>query len=487
MSSEVPIQLVQWYFMNPTGAQEGPVSSDDLRDLWDAQVVQSFTLVWGASLSEWIPIQKVPTLFEYLHEADEEACDALVGSVRPRGQDDVVETEVPALHPQKLRKTTTETKETTLGESENGEIGTEILKIDEQGGGEKEEKEEKEEKDESSAGVESKPNGSEDPSTRRKGKKRRPKSVLLTEWTEMKVNTNVYITNLPPDVTLEQLAEEFSLCGVIKVNEDGTPRLKIYKDSNGNPKGDGLVSYAREESVHLACQILNGACFRGIPGHKITVTQAVFEMKGNGPFQPKRIQYSKNKKHERLLKWSKDEDLVEKRISPPRTVVLGPMFSAKEMQTSLTLYDEVREDMEMMAKSFGALRNVRVHSNDSKCRVSVHFVDFESARKCCNALKGRRFDGRVLETSLIDGKLRIQQEDHEEVSKVMELDSADAHKEDDGMVEKQRQSLEIAEVNDSANLVNADEEGKDDSERLKDFGEWLEEKDASSGDDSDSD
>eukprot|EP01028_Stygiella_incarcerata_P012002 TRINITY_DN71_c0_g1_i1.p1 TRINITY_DN71_c0_g1~~TRINITY_DN71_c0_g1_i1.p1 ORF type:complete len:495 (-),score=148.64 TRINITY_DN71_c0_g1_i1:1222-2706(-) len=492
MSSEVPIQLAQWYFMKSTGAQDGPVSSDDLRDLWDAQEVQSSTLVWGSSMPEWVPIQNVPILFRYLQDDyDDKDIDhddgKIAGIVRGR-EDELVsselleESEVTVSHAQKHRKTS-ENVELLL--SENEKTGVQTLKKDKddtQGivvglEGEKE----TEENPGATAGAQTNPSGIGKPSTRRGGKKRRPKSVLLTEWTEMKVNTNVYVTNLPLDVTPDQLAEEFSMCGVIKVNEDGTPRVKIYKDSNGNPKGDGLVSYAREESVQLACQVLNGACFRGVPGQKIAVTKAVFEMKGNGPFQAKRIQYSKNKKHERLLKWSKDEDLVEKKEILPRTVVLGPMFSAEEMQTSLTLYDEIREDVEMMAKSFGAVRSVRVHSDDSKCRVSVHFVDSESAKKCCKALHGRGFDGRVIHAFLTEGKLRIEKEGPIEASKRFE-------KEEDSLVpEGKDKSLETTNGGEGkeagAILLNADEEN-DDSERLEDFGEWLE---GGGRDDSDSD
>lgn len=40
------------------------------------------------------------------------------------------------------------------------------------------------------------------------------------------------------------------------------PRIKIYQDSNGMPKGDGLVTFLKEPSVDLAVQLLDGVAFR---------------------------------------------------------------------------------------------------------------------------------------------------------------------------------------------------------------------------------
>ena len=44
--------------------------------------------------------------------------------------------------------------------------------------------------------------------------------------------------------------QRFSQYGVIKPNDDGTPRVKVYRDkATQNPKGDGLVTYLYEPSV----------------------------------------------------------------------------------------------------------------------------------------------------------------------------------------------------------------------------------------------
>lgn len=82
---------------------------------------------------------------------------------------------------------------------------------------------------------------------------------------KQRVNTAVYISNLPPDATFEELESMFSKCGVIAEGIDqnaGTPRIKMYEDDMGQFKGDALVIYFRPESVELAVQMLDDTEFR---------------------------------------------------------------------------------------------------------------------------------------------------------------------------------------------------------------------------------
>ena len=47
------------------------------------------------------------------------------------------------------------------------------------------------------------------------------------------------------------------------------PKIKIYRDEKGVPKGDGRCCYQRIESVQLALDLLNGSHFR--PGFPVVV------------------------------------------------------------------------------------------------------------------------------------------------------------------------------------------------------------------------
>ena len=59
-----------------------------------------------------------------------------------------------------------------------------------------------------------------------KGKDKKRRS---SEWFEMKQTTSVYVTGLPDDVTIGEIATVFKKCGLIKEDENGQPRIKIYR------------------------------------------------------------------------------------------------------------------------------------------------------------------------------------------------------------------------------------------------------------------
>lgn len=80
-------------------------------------------------------------------------------------------------------------------------------------------------------------------------------------------NTAVYVTGLPFDATVEEIAELFSRkCGVIAENiDDNSPRIKLYTDAAGNFKGDALVVFFKPQSVDMAIMLLDDTDFRFTP------------------------------------------------------------------------------------------------------------------------------------------------------------------------------------------------------------------------------
>ena len=82
---------------------------------------------------------------------------------------------------------------------------------------------------------------------------------------EDKDNTNVYVSGLPTDITMEEFKEIMTKYGLV-MHDPRTkqPKLKLYFDENGQPKGDGRCCYikvvlgrARKEGRMIICCYLN--------------------------------------------------------------------------------------------------------------------------------------------------------------------------------------------------------------------------------------
>ena len=156
-------------------------------------------------------------------------------------------------------------------------------------------------------------------------------------------NTTVYVTGLPFDTTDEEFKEVMSKVGLIAFDPIlRAPKLKLYRDSNGEIKGDGRCSYMKLESVELALTILDGYEIRR--GQKLKVEKAVFTQKGD--YDPKRkkrklTREEKKKfqeKQDYLLAWlpPKPKDsrpkferiCVIKNVFLPKEINVGTFFNS---------------------------------------------------------------------------------------------------------------------------------------------------------------
>ncbi|KAI8384907.1 uncharacterized protein BYT42DRAFT_564017 [Radiomyces spectabilis] len=176
--------------------------------------------------------------------------------------------------------------------------------------------------------------------------------------------TSVYVSNIPMDTTVEEMKDRFSKCGVIMEDlETGEPKIKIYRDAEGHPKGDALVTFFKEESVPLAIELLDDAELRlGDPSTKINVQEAVFKEKQNvgqtnGKPAPKTKVKKKLHQLQRKLDWVDNEE-GKKTEKFAKIVILKNMYTHEELDEDPALMLELKEDVREECEKLGEVTNV---------------------------------------------------------------------------------------------------------------------------------
>lgn len=187
--------------------------------------------------------------------------------------------------------------------------------------------------------------------------------------------TKVYVTNLPTSITEESFVEFMSKCGLVEFDvRTKKPKVKVYKGEDGQPKGDGLCSYIKPESVQLALTILDGSV---LEGKTVVVTRAKFQMKGDydPTLKPKKLtkkQQEKAKKaRERMFEWQPDK-LKGERGKAEKVVVIRNMFEVEELDTDPGLILDYSNNIRVQCAKFGTVTKVSLYDKhpEGVCQVS---------------------------------------------------------------------------------------------------------------------
>jgi len=231
--------------------------------------------------------------------------------------------------------------------------------------------------------------------------------------------TAVYITGVPDDADEEEVAQHFAKCGPLQVDPlSDQPYLKLYRDSDGKRKGDGLVVYVRREAMENAIVLLDEAPLR--PGTKEPAVLHVERASKQPPMATmrtredmsetmKRAVQVRRAQQEQAVSWNEEGLGTDPGL---KIVVLKFMFDPTSNEVTADpagFKRELEEDIREECAKFGEVKKVTVFEAHPDGVATVKFRATRSAEKCIETMKGRYFDGRVISAEFWDGSTDFRQ------------------------------------------------------------------------------
>jgi HIV Tat-specific factor 1 len=391
--------IAEWHYVDKsTQAQTGPISINAFEGLVQAGAVDGKSLVWKSSLDTWAPLSTVAELAAFLPKeakavpvSDGTGQWYYVAEDRSRAGPFPFQTLRDAFD-NGLLKLTTLIWKTGLPEWVKLSACTEpeTLQLVKEAATKNPEPE----------------------------KKKSNKSKKKKKWTNTDNHSNIYIQGLPKDVTVQELMTFFSDCGAYKMDYAGKPKVKVYTDEKGEPKGDGLVCFNQEASVNLALTLKDDAELR--PGVRIKVQKAEFQMKGEA-YVRKELSTEEIKVMQRIkLEQKKALSWTETTIDKRRIVIMKHMFTADEAQhypSEFEFYDGIRCEVGAEVEgACGFIEKLTVFEGSPEGAIAVKFADPVSAEKCIEMFHGRWFAYNQIQCSYFDGTNYKVEETEEEIA-----------------------------------------------------------------------
>ncbi|XP_015601873.1 HIV Tat-specific factor 1 homolog [Cephus cinctus] len=222
-------------------------------------------------------------------------------------------------------------------------------------------------------------------------------------------NTAIYVSGLPLDITMEELTQLVTKCGLVARDEKGKDKIKLYRDAGGEPKGDALCTYIKIESVDLALKVLDGWQIRG---KTLSVQRAKFQMKGtyDPALKPKRKKKDKErlkKNQEKLFDW-RPERMRGEPQKCERVVIIKNLFAPEDFDKEVALLLEYQQDIRSECLKCGDVRKVIIYDRHPEGVAQVTFGEPSEAQACIQLLNGRWFGQRKISAEIWDGKTKYK-------------------------------------------------------------------------------
>ena len=218
----------------------------------------------------------------------------------------------------------------------------------------------------------------------------------------------MYVAGLPSDVTEDELRAHFAKCGVLAVDPlTSAPKIRLYRDEEGHPKGDCSICYANAESVALAEQILDGGMLRY--GFALSVKRAEFKLKGEAfdPAKRQRVNATQARvaraAEAQARSWNEDDDSGAARKASLRIVVLENMFTPADCAADGFGEALERELVAELEAKVALPEKVTLFSRSERGVVVVKFRTGYAAEDCIKLMDGRYFGGARMRCYYWDG------------------------------------------------------------------------------------
>ncbi|KAF2866733.1 hypothetical protein BDV95DRAFT_196548 [Massariosphaeria phaeospora] len=314
------------------------------------------------------------------------------------------------------------------------------------------------------------------------GRKRKlspPPPKTSSKQQKVQENRAVFITNLPKDITLAELTEEFSRYGIIDQGVDGTKRVKMYYDENGDFNRQALIVFFKKESVDLAIQMTDDMYFPGRYGSdkiKVDVADMAYkrykdtaEVKSKLVRKDKKaVERNRAEMNQKLASWDdNDEENIREAYAPPqnkwgKVAVVKFAFTLESLKTDDLALVEIPADIREKAEESGDVTKVTIYDKEPEGIVTVRFKELDAAEDFCTKWNGKGFDGRTLQITVAEDRPKFRKSragPEEELARFnASLYDDDDDEEEDSKLDKD------SKVSEGDKVIKGEKDGKGDED-----------------------